>query len=149
MFVGFLRQRPGLRGSSMGPERINKIVKVLKRAVRSAVDSGILSRSPLRKSMPLRTPKPEMRPFTPDEFDKFLIALPVRWRPYFEFAVWTGLRPGEQAALQWIDVNLNGSPPVIFVRATLDPRNSGVLRPPKTAESADSVRLYSSGCGSA
>lgn len=82
-----------------------------------------------------------MRPFTKEEFRRFLDALAIRWRPYFEFAVWTGLRPGEQAALQWSEVDLKSTPPVVEVRATLDPRKSGVRRPPKTRESARAVEL--------
>ena len=139
--IGVLRQRAGIRGQLMGPERINKILKVVKRALQTAVDCGVLLRSPMIRWQPLRTPKPEMRPFTTDEFWSLLGALPLEWRPYFEFAVWTGLRPGEQAALQWPDVDLKQTPAVIEVRATLDPRKSGVRRPPKTRESADSVQL--------
>jgi integrase len=90
---------------------------------------------------PIRTPKPEMRPFKREEFAELLNALPDIWRPYFEFAVWTGLRPGEQAALQWVDVDLKSLPPVIDVRATLDGRKAGLRHPPKTPESARSVEL--------
>jgi integrase len=136
-----LRQRPGVRDRLMGPERINKILKVLKRALQTAVDAGLLLRSPMLGWQPLRTPKPEMRPFSRDEFRSLLDALPTEWRPYFEFAVWTGLRPGEQAALQWSDVDVKSVPPVVEVRATLDPRKSGVRHAPKTRESAQAVEL--------
>lgn len=47
LFTGILRQRPGINGECMGPERINKIMKVLKRALQSAVDAGLLLRSPM------------------------------------------------------------------------------------------------------
>ena len=145
--TGVLRQRPGTHGQCMGPERINKIMKILKRALHAAVDAGLLSRSPMAGWRPLRTSKPDMRPFTRDEFKAFLDAVPTEWRPYFEFAVWTGLRPGEQAALQWPEVDFKGRPPVIEVRATLDPRKSGVRRAPKTRESADSVQLIPQAVG--
>lgn len=95
-FVGVLRERPGTHGQRMGPERINKILKVLKRALQSAVDAELLLRSPMAGWQPLRTPKPEMRPFSRDEFRDFLNAVAIDWRPYFEFAVWTGLRPGSR-----------------------------------------------------
>lgn len=139
--TGVLRQRPGVRGAAMGAERINKILKVLKRALQFAVESGLLVRSPMAAWLPLVTPKSEMRPFTKDEFKALLAALSIEWRPYFEFAVWTGLRPGEQAALQWADVDLKSASPVIEVRTTLDPRKTGVRRPPKTRESARAVEL--------
>jgi integrase len=139
--TGVLRQRPGTHGQCMGPERINKILKVLKRSLQMAVDAGELSRSPMVTWNPLRTPKPEMRPFSREDFKALLDALPTEWRPYFEFAVWTGLRPGEQAALQWTEVDLKSTPPVVEVRSTLDPRKSGSRRPPKTRESARAVEL--------
>jgi integrase len=139
--TGVLRQRSGTHGQRMGPERIIKILKVLKRALQTAIDAGMLLRLPMAGWRPLRAPKPQMRPFAREEFWRLLDALPIEWRPYFEFAVWTGLRPGEQAALQWPDVDLNGTLPVVEVRATLDPRKSGVRRPPKTRESAGAVQL--------
>src|SRR5687768_2330856 len=52
-FVGILRQRPGTHGQRMGPERINKILKVLKRALQSAPDVGLLLRSPMAGWQPL------------------------------------------------------------------------------------------------
>lgn len=139
--IGVLRQRPGTHGQRMGPDRINKILKVLKRALQTAVDAGLLLRSPMANWQPIRTSKPEMRPFTKEEFLALLQALLEQWRSYFNFAVWTGIRPGEQAALQWSDVDLKSVIPVIEVRATLDPRKSGVRHPPKTRESAGSVQL--------
>jgi len=114
-FTGVLRQCPGIRGQSMGPERINKILKILKRALHGAVETGLLVRSPMSHWQALRTPKPEMRPFSKDEFRALLGALPKEWSPYFEFAVWTGLRPGEQAALRWSEVDLKNIRPVVEV----------------------------------
>jgi integrase len=140
-FIGVLRERPGIRGRKMGPERINKILKLLKRSLQGAVEMDCLHRSPMSGWKALRTSKPDMRPFSRHEFRTFLEALPIRWKPYFEFATWTGLRPGEQAALQWSDVDLQRVPPVIEIRAPLDPRKSGLRRPPKTFESAGTVEL--------
>jgi integrase len=140
-FVGVLRQCLGIRGKLMGAERVNKIMKVLKGALQAAVDDGLLVHSPMVGWQPLRVPKPEMRPFTKEEFRCLVESLPIQWLPYFEFAVWTGLRPGEQAALQWTDVDLKAKTPVVVVRGTLDPRKAGTRRPPKTRESAGSVQL--------
>lgn len=52
-----------------------------------------------------------------------------------------GAPPGEQAALQWSEVDLKSTCPVVEVRATLDPRKSGSRRAPKTRESAKVVEL--------
>jgi integrase len=143
--TGSLRQSSGTRGRGMRPERINKILKLLKRALIAAVDQGLLVRCPMVLWRPLRVPKAEMRPFSKDEFRALLQSLPCIWRPYFEFAVFTGIRPGEEAALQWSDVNFERQRPVIEIRATLDPRKSGSRRPPKTRESARAVELIPQG----
>jgi hypothetical protein len=63
-FTGALRECPGVRGRLLGAERINKILKIVKRALQGAVDQGFLLRSPMAGWAPLRTPKPEMRPFS-------------------------------------------------------------------------------------
>ena len=140
-FTGMLRKCPGIRGQAMGPERVNKILKVLKAALRGAAEMGLLVRSPMSNWQPLRTPKPEMRPFSKDEFRALLGAVPKEWSPYFEFAVWTGLRPGEQAALCWSEVDLKNVRPVVEVRASMDSRKSGSRHSPKTTESARAVEL--------
>jgi integrase len=139
--TGVLREQPGIHGRRMGPERINKILKILKRCLQGAVDAGLLTRSVMANWRPLRTPKPEMRPFSKAEFKMLLGVLTPEWRPYFEFAVWTGFRPGEQAALQWPEIDLKINPAVVEVRKTMDRRNAGVTRPPKTPESARPVEL--------
>jgi integrase len=63
-FTSVLRMCAGIRGRTMGPERINKILKVLKRVLQAAVDQGWLVRSPMAGWSSLRVPKPEMRPFS-------------------------------------------------------------------------------------
>jgi hypothetical protein len=81
------RERCGTDGRFVGPERKNKILKVLKRVLQNAFDDRLLLRSPMAGWRPLRTPKPGMRPFTTDEFRRLIGALPTEWRPYFQCAV--------------------------------------------------------------
>jgi integrase len=45
--------------------------------------------------------RPDIHPLSFDEKAQFLAALSFRWRPYFEVAFGTGLRPSEQLALSW------------------------------------------------
>src|SRR5262249_59561100 len=63
---------------------------------------------PLVAIRPLREPRADVDPFSPEEIAAFLAACPSVWRPYFTVAFWTGTRPGEMAALKWGDVDLNG-----------------------------------------
>jgi integrase len=44
-------------------------------------------------------------PFSLDELEKLRQELPERWRPYFDFAVRSGLRPGEQIGLKPEDID--------------------------------------------
>jgi integrase len=62
---------------------------------------------PLVAIRPLREPRADVDPFSPEEVAAFLAACPAYWRPYFTVAFWTGVRPGELAALKWGDVDLS------------------------------------------
>src|SRR5262245_8161982 len=60
---------------------------------------------PLVAIRPLREQRADVDPFSPEEIAAFLAACPAAWRPYFTVAFWTGVRPGELAALKWGDVD--------------------------------------------
>jgi len=53
-----------------------------------------------------RQRRPEIQPLDFDEKARLLKALPLRWRPYFEVAFGTGLRPSEQVGLIWERIDL-------------------------------------------
>jgi integrase len=48
-----------------------------------------------------RVAKFRVHPFSFEEWAQFIKDIPAWYRPYFEFAVQTGLRPSEQVALKW------------------------------------------------
>ncbi len=60
----------------------------------------------------LKTQKAKPDPFAPDEVNLILAEIGRRssdaTRDYFEFSFYTGLRPSEQIALRWEDVDLRG-----------------------------------------
>lgn len=76
---------------------------------RLAVLDGLLERDP---TAPLEArpglPPDEPDPFTPAESERLMAYIEERhgkvWRAWFQFALWTGLRPSEQRALLWDDV---------------------------------------------
>jgi integrase len=91
---------------------------------------------PLVAIRPLREPRADVDPFSPDEVAAFLAACPAYWRPYFTVAFWTGVRPGELAALKWGDVDLSrGS---LRIRAG---RYRGHEGSPKTESSVRDIDL--------
>lgn len=60
----------------------------------------------------------EVQPFTSEEREKILSALPEGYaRGFYEFAFWTGLRTGEQIGLSWENVDLDRK--VIFIRESI------------------------------
>jgi integrase len=125
-----------LAARTLSPKRINFVVLVLRMIVRVAVRRHMLREDPLAGIRPLREPRSDVDPFAPEEVASFLAACPVHWRPYFTVAFWTGLRPGELAALKWGDVELSrGS---LRVRAG---RYRGHEGSPKTDSSVRDVDL--------
>src|SRR5262245_49207346 len=125
-----------LAARTLSPKRINFVVLVLRMIVRVAVRRHMRREDPLAAIRPLREPRADVDPFAPEEVAAFLAACPAHWRPYFTLAFWTGLRPGELAALKWGDVELSrGS---LRVRAG---RYRGHEGSPKTESSVSDVDL--------
>jgi integrase len=94
-----------LQERRLSPKRTNFVVLVLRMIVRVAVRGRLLRHDPCAGIRPLREPRTDVDPFSPEEIAAFLAACPVEWRPYFTVAFWTGARPGELAALKWGDVD--------------------------------------------
>ncbi|MBU0482025.1 MAG: site-specific integrase, partial [Proteobacteria bacterium] len=60
---------------------------------------------PLARLKLPRKQKFRVRPFNFAEWDRLIEHIPEWYRPYFQFAVRTGLRPSEQVALKWIAID--------------------------------------------
>jgi integrase len=126
----------GLQDAGLSPRRLNYVVLVLKMIVRVAVRRRLLRDDPLAGIRPLREPRTEVDPFSPEEVDAFLQVCPTYWRPYFTVAFWTGARPGELFALKWGDVDFVAGR--FRIRAG---RYRGVEGTPKTASSVRDVDM--------
>ncbi|MFZ0242690.1 MAG: DUF3596 domain-containing protein [Desulfobacterales bacterium] len=112
-----------LRGQPIGNETINKIFVPLKMICRdAAISYGWQSNfNPFFgfKRLPEGDSYENIQPFTLDEQAKIIKALPLHWKPYFMFAFSSGLRQGEQIALQPDDIDWSSN--LLKVR-TLDTR---------------------------
>jgi len=125
-----------LQERGVSPKRSNFVVLVLRMIVRVAVRGRLLRHDPCAGIRPLREPRTDIDPFSPEEVSAFLAACPVEWRPYFTVAFWTGARPGELAALKWGDIDFaRGS---FRIRAG---RYRGVEGSPKTESSNRDVDM--------
>ncbi len=85
---------------------INNILTPLRQTTADAFGDSMLERDPMIRvpSMKFRTREPD--PFTPDEIRRILTRLSGQALAFYQFAIWTGLRPSEQIALRWEDVDL-------------------------------------------
>ena len=86
---------------------------------------------------------------TRDELATFLRIAPPRWRVFFEVLASTGLRWGEIGALQWRDLELEGSEAHLKVRRALARRKAGRplgFKPPKSGHSVRDIPLGADLC---
>jgi integrase len=115
---------------------------VLSSALKQAVKWRMLSQNPASYVDLPRLKKTEMKAFSPEEAECFLKAASAdRWGTLFEFALTTGMRPGEYLALQWKDVDLKAG--TATVRRALVRRKNGswMFEEPKTDRSRRTIPL--------
>jgi integrase len=88
---------------------VNNNLIPLRQVYQAALDDEILEKSPLANIKNLKHQGPLPDPFDPEEMELILSGLAERhdervWC-WFAFAFFTGLRPSEQIAVQWSDVD--------------------------------------------
>ncbi len=104
----FDRFKAGLVGGKLSPRSVNIVLLRLKEMLRMAYERGYVREDLGRWVIRQRETRPDILPLNFGEKGKFLKALPLRWRPYFEVAFGTGLRPSEQVALTWDRIDFAG-----------------------------------------
>ncbi len=95
----------GLQAEGLSARRINLYLVTLKSILKLARRRRLLREDPLAGVRLLKEPKTDVDPLDPQEVAAFLEACPEWWTPYFTVAFFTGIRPNEQAALKWGDVD--------------------------------------------
>lgn len=108
------RFKAGLVARKLSPRTVNIVLARLKEMLRMAEERRYTAEMLSRWVVFQRQRRPEIQPLDFDEKARVLKALPLRWRPYFEVAFGTGLRPSEQVALTWERIDLKRN--VIEVR---------------------------------
>jgi integrase len=107
------RLRAGLSRRS-----VQIIHAILRRALKQAVDWGLIGHNPADRVRPPRPEPREMRVLSPEEARRFLeAARNFDYYVLFVLALATGLRLGELNGLRWQDVDLEAG--VLYVRRTL------------------------------
>jgi integrase len=103
-----LSRREGLKGSTMSNTRLNDILlKVVRPLLDLAYERDYLDKNPHDWIQKRREEHPDdIDPFSFEEMLALLAALPApRWVWFYTVAFGTGLRPSEQYALQWAQVD--------------------------------------------
>jgi integrase len=135
-FVALLKGKKTRYQKPLSAKRIQNIMIPLRVIGRDAIDEyGWDLADPFSR---LKLPKVKKIRIYPFDFKQWRILMQfiLPWyRPYFEFAVQTGLRPSEQVALKWSDID--GS--YIFIeRSRVKNREKEDL---KTAESRRAIKI--------
>lgn len=89
----------------------------------------------------LRESDPSVLPFSLKEQQQLLEAIPEHWRPYFEFAFCSGLRPGEQIALKAHDIDWQKGIVNVCRAITLDEQGKLIEGPTKNKYSRRKIKL--------
>ena len=131
-----------LADAGLSARSVHHTHRVLHRAFVQAVRWNLIVRNPCDGAQGPRATRSEMKVWTPEQADAFLIA--TRKHPVhalYMLALTTGMRQGELLGLKWADVDLSAS--TLAVRRSLQrQRVAGlVFEEPKTARSRRSIRL--------
>ncbi len=100
------------RAEDVSARTINNDLIPLRSLFRAAIEDGLLDRSPMTPIPNLKTTDHLPDPFTREEMEAILDHLhanaPEQAWNWYEFAFGTGMRPSEQIALRWADVDWTG-----------------------------------------
>ncbi|MCA1842584.1 MAG: site-specific integrase, partial [Actinobacteria bacterium] len=91
--------------SGLGPNSVAKAYKIVRSVMESAVDGGLILRSPCRVKGAATEHLPEMRAATVEEVASLAQAADPRWQALILLAAYSGLRWGELAGLRRCDVD--------------------------------------------
>lgn len=133
-------QRPnGYSGTTLRLTRA-----VLRRALATALEEGLVPRNVAAIAKPPRTERTEGRTMTPDEARQFVASIESHPdRAVFIVALACGLRISELLGIGWDDVNLDAKSPTLRVRRSLKylPGTGLILTDTKTAKSRRTLSL--------
>lgn len=126
-------------------KRLSNVQSCLRSALDDAVEDELLEdncmrgRHYSRQEQPVDEEDDDVDPYTPDEQKAILAELPEQTRNYALFALWTGLRPSEQIALNWSDIDFRRG--VALIRKGITRAAKGIPELPKTKAGRREVKL--------
>jgi integrase len=126
---------------TLSPRTVQYIHVTLHKALKQAVNDGLIPRNATEAVKPPQVCREEIRPLTPEQVKQLLdAARGDRLESLYALAVHTGLRQGELLGLRWEDVDLESGS--LHVKRTLTTARGGPrLAAPKTKGSRRRVSL--------
>ncbi len=126
---------------TLSPRTVQYIHVTLHKALKQAVNDGLVPRNATEAVKPPQVRREEIRPLTPEQVKQLLdAARGDRLEALYTLAVHTGLRQGELLGLKWEDVDLEAGS--LHVKRTLTTARGGPrLAAPKTKGSRRRVSL--------
>lgn len=103
-------------GKGLSPSTINRHMKYLRAILLEAADRFSFT-SPYGNIKPLKVPKTDIKPFTPDEIKLFLDNVREDFYEYYVIRFFTGMRTGEVDGLKWKYVDFENRR--ILIRETI------------------------------
>ena len=127
--------------AGLAPRTVQYVHVTLHKALKQAVQDGLVPRNATEAVKPPQVRREEIRPLTPDQVKTlFEATMGDRLEALYVLAVTTGLRQGELLGLKWDDIDLEVG--TLQVRRTLTTAKGGpILSAPKTKGSRRTVRL--------
>lgn len=103
-------------GNTLSPSSINRHMKLTRAILNEAADRfGFVT--PYRGIKPLKVPKSDINPLTPEEINQILEYCRADFKDYFLIRIFTGMRTGEIDGLKWKYIDFDNR--VILIRETI------------------------------
>lgn len=108
-----------INGKPLSPKSIRHNLNLISDIFGYGVKMGIVSDNPCKNVTVPKSPPKEKEIYTPDEANRILALLndePLKYRAFFNLAIYSGFRRGELLGLEWKDVDFENN--IISVRRT-------------------------------
>jgi len=133
-----------LSASGLSNRSIHNTHTMLKKAMKQAVDWGLLMRNPAAGATPPRPEPAPIHPLTEEEVTRLLDyteQAPHWYHRLLVLAVTTGMREGELLGLRWRDVDLDAAQLHVAQQMTYEPGVGKHAAEPKTKPSRRTIHL--------
>ncbi len=108
-----------LNGKPLSPKSVRHHLSLISDVFGYAVKMGVVSENPCSKVTLPKNEQSEKEIYTPEQVARFLDLLndePIKYRAFFNLAIYSGFRRGELLGLEWKDIDFENN--VISVRRT-------------------------------